>query len=72
MIFETYTCSLASGLIEYGFTFKASAETEDTLFDMVLGALKPCADMNAFIERAWADNEKYARAVCAADAGEKV
>jgi hypothetical protein len=66
MIFETYTCSLASGFIEYGFTFKASAETDDMLFDLVLGALKPCADLGDILEKAWEENEKYARAVCEA------
>lgn len=72
MIFETYICSLATGFIEYGFTFKESAETDDTVFDLVLGASKPCADLDAILEKAWRENEHYARAICEADTGKKV
>jgi hypothetical protein len=64
MIFETYTCSMEKCMIEYGFTFKENEETEDTLFDMVLGTIKAEGDFHARIENAWKENEKYARAVC--------
>jgi uncharacterized protein (UPF0128 family) len=54
-------------MIEYGFTFKENEETEDTIFDLVLGKIKGTdADFTAKVEKAWADNEKYARAVCEA------
>ncbi|EMI5828702.1 MULTISPECIES: hypothetical protein [Bacteria] len=64
MIFETYICALANNRLEYGFTFKAGAETDDILFDMVLGVVKPGPDADDTIERAWKENEKYAQAVC--------
>lgn len=37
MHIETYCCSLANGLTEFGFTFKAEAQTDDCEFDMPLG-----------------------------------
>lgn len=65
MIFETYICCLANGLIEYGFTFKAEPGIEDTLFDIVLGAIESKApDLDNVLEKAWTDNEKYALAIC--------
>jgi hypothetical protein len=71
MIFETYVTGCERNMLEYGFTFKADEETEDTIFDMVLGRIKAsAADCSEIIERAFQENQIYAHAVCAAAAGE--
>ena len=41
VIYETYTCSTSDQMIEYGFTFKEEADSEDSLFDLVIGVLPP-------------------------------
>lgn len=66
MRYGTYTCGLANGLIEYGFTFGEAANEEDanttgpceigdSEFDIVLGAVRP--DDAVEIEVQWT---KYA------------
>jgi hypothetical protein len=72
MIFETYVTSCEYNMLEYGFVFKASEENDNALFDMVLGRIKESEECTEIIERAFEENEKYARAVCEADAPKKV
>jgi hypothetical protein len=67
MIFETYVTSCEYNTLEYGFTFKANAETDISLFDMVLGRVKESNECSQIIEHAFERNEKYARAVCMVD-----
>lgn len=67
MAYETYTCSLANGLLEYGYTFKAKHGTEDSLFDLVLGTMhvdRP-EEVNAALEEKWASHAWAATAIVA-------
>lgn len=67
MIHETYICSKADCVWEYGFTFKDQEGDEDTLFDLVLGEIVyNAADADATIEASWKANEWAAIAICAA------
>lgn len=60
MIYETYQCSLRSGNIEYGYTFKLDEDSEDCEFDLVLGHGNPndpflsVAISTAFAQYEWA------------------
>lgn len=64
MQFSRYTCSLASGLIEYGFAFHLDESPDDTEFDLVLGAIKPGqSDIDDTLENAWTANEWAAIAI---------
>jgi len=72
MIYETYVCSLADGRDEYGFTFKEHPDTDDTVFDIVIGVLSgdTAEDLHETeIQKMEADWRKYewaAKAICEA------
>ena len=63
MIFETYICSKSNQMIEFGLTFKASNEVEDSLFDVVLGEAKPTS---LDIEKKLVEGSWVGRAICMA------
>lgn len=67
LVYETYTCSRADGLLEYGYTFKEKPGAEDTLFDLVLGTLKVGQpdQTNALVEEKWALHAWAAAAIAA-------
>lgn len=73
MIYETYTCSMANGTIEYGFCFKQSEGDDDCCTDaeIVVGVTAVITDANSDSERAkmrarWAEYEWMAQAVALA------
>ena len=64
MIYETYTTSLRSGQIEFGFTFKESGDCDDSLFDLAIGALP--VERSLEMEAHWDRLEWAAKAICEA------
>jgi hypothetical protein len=67
MIYETYMCAKSNGNTEYGFAFKAD-DSEDTLFDLVLG--ETTSTNEKFFSAEWEMHEWAAKAVVAAAAKE--
>jgi hypothetical protein len=76
MRYGTYTCGLATGGVEYGFTFgeaindeatntTESCEIGDSEFDIVLGVARGTKEQNE-IEAKWAQYEWVAKAIIAA------
>jgi len=65
MIYESYVCDLASGLCEYGFTFRDSPGTDDTVFDLVLGAIVAETEADTLkMEADWKTFTWAAKAIC--------
>ncbi len=65
LIHETYTCSLANGLVEWGFCFK-KPESDDIEFDLVIDAATPDVATPERINADFARMEWAAKAICAA------
>lgn len=65
MIYETYCCALIGTQVEYGFTFKESAETDDTLFDLVIDTVEAKVYVQE-CDRRWEELAWAAKAICAA------
>lgn len=64
LIHETYTCSLANGLVEWGFCFK-KPDSDDIEFDLVIDAATPDIATAERINADFARMEWAAHAVCA-------
>lgn len=68
MVAETYTCA-CDGYTEYGWTIKESPDTDDSLYDIVVGTVHydvPHDDAVATIEAGWEKTRHAAEAFAAA------
>lgn len=72
MIYQTYTCSMADGSIEYGFCFKNTDDDDDCCLEaeIIIGYVYPEKQGREKalreMRRKWHKYEWMAKAICAA------